>query len=68
MPYAAVLDGESLDLGQGRERRGNTGRLAEDMLHSIGDVAGGAKASEVELVTEFANITIRGLSTHKLNG
>lgn len=68
MPYAAVLQCESLDLGQGRDRIGNTGCLAEDLLHSRDDVAGGAKASEVEVGAEFGNVSRRGLSTHKLNG
>ena len=68
LPYAAVLHDESLDLGQGRDRSRNTGRLAEDLLHSGDDVARGAKASEVEVGTEFGDVTRRGLSTHKLNG
>ena len=67
-PYAAVLNGESLDLGQRRERRSDTCCLREDIVHSGGVVAGGTEANERKIVGEVLKSFLIRLSANKLNG
>ncbi len=67
-PYAAILDGESLDLGQRRERRSNACCLREDRCHSGGVIAGGAEANERKVVGKVLKSFLIRLSANKLNG